>query len=213
MSTLSDQRVSEPVFENTIFLLYINTPCLNLFRLLKVAFWVVQSCIQASVEQPRSFMSDNVHNTTDSWRDHNLETVYHLFWLSSEIKGKTPLIPNIPLLACRGTSGLQFKKPVCSSAVSLVWYVWIIRQIFVPFKDVEKWANGNLMKFSKKKCKVLSLGTNNLVHTPGQGDPWWYKMIEEGDPRPLLSTGHIWHAGCSSGLPCARVQQSTHKDD
>ena len=27
-----------------------------------------------------------------------------------------------------------------------------------------KWANRNLMKFSKEKCKVLPLGRNNTMH-------------------------------------------------
>lgn len=163
VSMLSDQRVSEPVFENTAFLLYINPPYFNLFQLLNMACWAVQSCINASVEEPRPFMRDDVCNTTDSCRDHNLETVYHLFWLSSQTKGKALLIPNIQPLACQGTCGLQFKKPVCSSAVFLVWYFWFIRKSFVPFKDMEKWANGT--SWSSGKKKILYLRRNNCMHT------------------------------------------------
>lgn len=190
---LSDQSVSEPVFENTAFLLYINPPYFNLFQLLNMACWAVQSCINASVEEPRSFMRDDVCNTTDSCSDHNLETVYHLFWLSSQTKGKALLIPNIQPLACQGTCGLQFKKPVCSSAVFLVWYFWFIRKSFIPFKDMEKWANGNLMKVRKKKKYCTWGGITACTHCR----PRWSLVIQGDQGRWSLSSAQHWsHLAC-----------------
>lgn len=82
---LSHQRGSELMFENTILLLYTKEH-FDLFLLLKMACWVAQTCTNASIEKPRSFVSDDVHDTGEGCRDRSPEEVYLLFWLSSETR-------------------------------------------------------------------------------------------------------------------------------
>lgn len=41
------------------------------------------------------------------------------------------------------------------------------------FDGPEKWADMNLMKFSKGKCKVLLLGRNNSMHWARLGPTFW----------------------------------------
>lgn len=154
---LSNQRVSQLVFENTIFLLYTKEH-FYLFLLLKVAYWVVQTFINASVEEPRSFVSDDVHDTTEGCRDCSPEEVYLLFRLSSETTGKAALILNTRLLACGGTSSLEFKKPVCSVVVSLLWYVWITCHAFVLFKRCGEMSKQESHEFQQKEMQCPAPG-------------------------------------------------------
>ena len=49
---------------------------------------------------------------------------------------------------------------------------------------LEKWADRNLMQFSKGKCKVLHLGRNNPRHQYMLGDAQLENSLEEKDLGP-----------------------------
>jgi len=57
---------------------------------------------------------------------------------------------------------------------------------FVLSKDVEKQANGNLMKFNKDKCDVLHLGRNNLMHQYTLQANWLESSFAEKDLGVLV---------------------------
>jgi len=52
---------------------------------------------------------------------------------------------------------------------------------------LEKWADKNLMKFNKQKCKVLHLGRNNSVHQCMLGHPGAQQLGRRG-PRGSVDT-------------------------
>jgi len=43
----------------------------------------------------------------------------------------------------------------------------------------EKWAGGNILKFSKGKCKVLHLGMSNLIEQYRLGTAWKESSLAE----------------------------------
>lgn len=51
---------------------------------------------------------------------------------------------------------------------------------------LRKWADGNLMKFSKVKCSVLHLGKNNRMHQYVLGDCWLESSCAEKDFEVLV---------------------------
>jgi len=46
---------------------------------------------------------------------------------------------------------------------------------------IEIWANANLMKFSKAKCKALHLGQGNAKHRYRLGEEWLKNSPKEKD--------------------------------
>lgn len=52
-------------------------------------------------------------------------------------------------------------------------------------KRLEKWAQRNLMSFKKRKCKVLLLRQNNLMHQHKLGVNWLESSSVENDLRVL----------------------------
>lgn len=53
---------------------------------------------------------------------------------------------------------------------------------------LEKWADGNLMKFSKVKCKVLHLGQNISRHKYRLGTTQLERSLAEKDLTVLMDT-------------------------
>ena len=53
---------------------------------------------------------------------------------------------------------------------------------------LEKWTNRNLMKFNKRKCKVLSLGSNNPLRQNRLGTDWLESRFAEKDLGLLVDT-------------------------
>ena len=51
---------------------------------------------------------------------------------------------------------------------------------------LEKWADGNLMKLNKEKCKVLHLRRNNPIHQHKLGADWLESSFVEKEPRFLV---------------------------
>lgn len=44
----------------------------------------------------------------------------------------------------------------------------------------ERWANKNLMKFNREKCRALLLGRNSLRHRYRLGAPSWIEALQNG---------------------------------
>lgn len=44
---------------------------------------------------------------------------------------------------------------------------------------LKKWADGNLVKFNKRKCEVLHLGRNNSMHQNMLGAAWLKNSFAE----------------------------------
>ncbi|GAB0179143.1 mitochondrial enolase superfamily member 1 [Grus japonensis] len=53
-------------------------------------------------------------------------------------------------------------------------------------KELEKWADRKIMKFSKGKCKVLHLERNNLMHQYTLGASWLEGSLAEKDLMMLV---------------------------
>lgn len=83
-----------------------------------------------------------------------------------------------------------------SSAVSLAWYVCIMWQACVPFKDAEKWVNRNLTKFNKKNATSSTWGGITSC-TSTCSRPRWSLVIQSDRGRwSLSSTQHWSHLAC-----------------
>ena len=51
---------------------------------------------------------------------------------------------------------------------------------------LESWAERNLMKFNKGKCRVLNMGRNNLMHQHGLGTDLLKRSSAEKDLGVLV---------------------------
>ncbi|KAK4818046.1 hypothetical protein QYF61_004573 [Mycteria americana] len=78
---------------------------------------------------------------------------------------------------------------------------------------LEKWADRNLTKFNKERCKVLHLGRNNILHQYMLGATQLERSLAESDLGVLAPGGPGWQIiSCaayrstlsSSGLPSTR---------
>ncbi|GAB0183672.1 cAMP-dependent protein kinase inhibitor alpha [Grus japonensis] len=63
---------------------------------------------------------------------------------------------------------------------------------------LEEWANKNLMKFSKDKCKVLHLGKHNPGVQHGLGSTWLESSSVEGDLGILVGNKLNMNEQCAA---------------